>query len=49
VTAPLGWLAAPAGPALRLWQRLAGQNGMAAFFLLPNMAIFGMFVLLPLF
>lgn len=33
---------------LRAWQRLAGLNGMAAFFLLPNMAIFGVFVLLPL-
>jgi alpha-1,4-digalacturonate transport system permease protein len=48
VTAPLGWLARLADPPLRLWQRVAGQNGMAAFFLLPNMAIFGVFVLLPL-
>jgi alpha-1,4-digalacturonate transport system permease protein len=47
-TAPLGWLARLADPPLRLWQRVAGQNGMVAFFLLPNMAIFGIFVLLPL-
>ena len=47
-TAPLGWLARLADPPLRLLQRVAGQNGMAAFFLLPNMAIFGVFVLLPL-
>lgn len=34
---------------LRRWQKHTGINGMAAFFLLPNMAIFGVFVLLPLF
>jgi alpha-1,4-digalacturonate transport system permease protein len=33
---------------LRLWQKKTGLNGMAAFFLLPNMLIFGVFVLLPL-
>jgi len=33
---------------LRALQRAAGLNGMAAFFLLPNMAIFTVFVLLPL-
>mgnify|MGYP001149506771 CR=1 FL=1 len=33
---------------LRALQKAAGVNGMAAFFLLPNMAIFGIFVLLPL-
>lgn len=33
---------------LRAWQRTAGIGGMAGFFLLPNMAIFGVFVLLPL-
>ena len=33
---------------LRGLQKVAGQNGMAAFFLLPNMAIFAIFVLLPL-
>lgn len=48
ITAPLGWMAALLDPPLRLWQRVAGQGGMAAFFLLPNMAVFGLFVLLPL-
>ncbi|QYK42711.1 MAG: sugar ABC transporter permease [Paracoccaceae bacterium] len=48
VTAPLGWLAALIDPPLRLWQRVAGQKGMVGFFLLPNMAIFGVFVLFPL-
>jgi alpha-1,4-digalacturonate transport system permease protein len=48
VTAPLGWAARLTDPGLRLWQRLTGQTGMVAFFLLPNMAIFGFFVLLPL-
>lgn len=38
VDAPLRWL-----------QRKAGLGGMAAFFLLPNMLIFGIFVLLPFF
>lgn len=33
---------------LRALQRTAGLGGMAGFFLLPNMAIFGVFVLLPL-
>ena len=33
---------------LRAWQRLAGERGMIAFFLVPNMAIFGIFVLFPL-
>lgn len=33
---------------LRLLQKKAGFNGMAAFFLAPNMLIFGIFVLLPL-
>ena len=49
VTAPLGWLAGLIDPPLRLWQRWTGLGGMAAFFLIPNMAIFGVFVLLPLF
>jgi len=48
ITAPLGWLAGLIDPPLRVWQRWTGQGGMAAFFLLPNMAIFGVFVLLPL-
>lgn len=34
---------------LRLWQKATGINGMAAFFLAPNMLIFSIFVLLPLF
>jgi alpha-1,4-digalacturonate transport system permease protein len=33
---------------LRLWQKVTGLNGMAAFFLAPNMLIFGVFVLFPL-
>jgi alpha-1,4-digalacturonate transport system permease protein len=33
---------------LRALQRVAGLGGMAGFFLLPNMLIFGVFVLLPL-
>lgn len=33
---------------LRLLQKATGLNGMAAFFLLPNMAIFGIFVLVPI-
>ncbi|WP_036840117.1 carbohydrate ABC transporter permease [Pleomorphomonas oryzae] len=32
---------------LRAWQRLTGLTGMASFFLLPNMAVFGIFVLVP--
>ncbi|MEK1932283.1 MAG: sugar ABC transporter permease [Pararhizobium sp.] len=38
IDAPLRWL-----------QRVAGISGMAAFFLMPNMLIFGIFVLLPFF
>ena len=48
VTAPLVALARVLEVPLRLWQRLTGQGGMVAFFLLPNMAIFTIFVLLPL-
>ena len=33
---------------MRLWQRLAGRGGMIAFFLLPNMAVFALFVIVPL-
>ena len=33
---------------LRRWQKATGIGGMAAFFLAPNMLIFGIFVLLPL-
>lgn len=48
ITAPLGGLAALADRPLRQWQRLTGKGGMVAFFLLPNMAIFSIFVLFPL-
>lgn len=47
-TAPLRAAARLLDAPLRLWQRLAGQSGMVAFFLLPNMAIFSIFVLFPL-
>jgi alpha-1,4-digalacturonate transport system permease protein len=48
VTAPAAWLARALDPPLRAFQRAAGERGMIAFFLLPNMAIFGIFVLFPL-
>ncbi|MCQ0970067.1 sugar ABC transporter permease [Paracoccus sp. TK19116] len=48
VTAPLRWLARATDVPLSAWQRLTGQRGMIALFLLPNMAIFGIFVLVPL-
>lgn len=47
-TWPLALAAKAIDPVLRLWQRLTGLNGMAAFFLLPNMLVFGVFVILPL-
>ena len=46
--APLALLARVLDPPLRALQRVAGQGGMITFFLVPNMAIFGIFVLLPL-
>ncbi len=46
--APVRLAAMAVDPLLRGWQKLTGFNGMAAFFLVPNMAIFGIFVLLPL-
>jgi alpha-1,4-digalacturonate transport system permease protein len=46
--APVGWLARAFDPPLRALQRLGGLNGMAAFFLAPNMLVFGIFVLFPL-
>jgi len=46
--APARLAAMAVDPLLRGWQRLTGYNGMAGFFLLPNMAIFGLFVLFPL-
>ncbi|MBC7157652.1 MAG: sugar ABC transporter permease [Rhodobacteraceae bacterium] len=48
MAAPLEWIARALDAPLRLWQRVAGRGGMIAFFLAPNMAIFGIFVLLPL-
>lgn len=48
LAAPVIWLARLADLPLRGWQRLTGTGGMVAFFLAPNMAIFGVFVLLPL-
>ena len=48
VTVPLTLAARAIDPPLRLWQRWTGIGGMAAFFLLPNLAIFGVFVLVPL-
>lgn len=48
LTAPLRWTAGLMDRPLRMWQAKTGTAGMAAFFLAPNMAIFGVFVLLPL-
>lgn len=48
VMAPAAWLARLLDHPLRLVQRIGGQNGMAAFFLAPNMLIFGVFVLFPM-
>ncbi|QPC88030.1 ABC transporter permease subunit [Mesorhizobium sp. NBSH29] len=45
---PFSWLARIIDVPLRAWQRLTGYNGMAVFFLAPNMLIFGIFVLFPL-
>lgn len=47
IVAPIGWLAAIIDAPLKLWQRATGTAGMAAFFLAPNMLIFGVFVLAP--
>lgn len=49
LVAPARWLAAVADVPLRAWQRVAGNGGMVAFFLAPNMLIFGVFVIVPLF
>ena len=46
--APVRWLAHAFDPPLRALQKIGGRNGMAAFFLAPNMLIFGIFVLFPL-
>ena len=48
VTAPLVLLARAVDPLLRWWQKRTGTGGMAAFFLLPNLLIFGVFVLIPI-
>ena len=48
LAAPIFWLAGLLNVPLKAWQRLTGTNGMAAFFLAPNMAIFGVFVVVPL-
>ena len=45
LAAPVVWLASIANPPLKAWQRATGTGGMAAFFLAPNMAIFGIFIL----
>ena len=48
LAAPVIWLASIANAPLKVWQRATGTGGMAAFFLFPNMAVFGVFVLVPL-
>ena len=48
VTSPLVLIARVLDPVLRLWQRRTGTGGMIALFLLPNMAVFGVFVIIPL-
>jgi len=48
VAVPVGFMMGLLDAPLRFWQKKTGINGMAAFFLAPNMAIFGVFVLLPL-
>jgi alpha-1,4-digalacturonate transport system permease protein len=45
--APVRLVMAAIDVPLRALQKAAGQGGMAAFFLLPNMAIFTIFVLVP--
>ena len=48
-TAPVHWLAVAIDAPLKVWQRLTGKGGMIAFFLMPNMVVFGTFVIIPLF
>jgi alpha-1,4-digalacturonate transport system permease protein len=48
LAAPMLWVAAILDPPMRYWQRSTGTGGMAGLFLFPNMAIFGVFVLVPL-
>ncbi len=49
VTAPIHFVMGILDAPLRRLQRVGGTGGMAAFFLMPNMLIFGIFVLLPFF
>jgi len=49
VTAPVHVVMGILDMPLRRLQRVGGTGGMAAFFLMPNMLIFGIFVLLPFF
>lgn len=49
VMAPIHFLMGILDAPLRWLQRATGIGGMAAFFLMPNMLIFGIFVLLPFF
>lgn len=49
VTAPVHVVMSILDMPLRRLQRVGGTGGMAAFFLMPNMLIFGIFVLLPFF
>ena len=46
--APFFRLAQAMDTPMRWWQRVAGRRGMIAFFLFPNLLIFGVFVLIPL-
>jgi alpha-1,4-digalacturonate transport system permease protein len=48
LVAPVAIVARLLDAPLAALQRLGGTGGMAAFFLLPNMAVFGIFVLFPL-
>lgn len=48
LAAPITAAAALIDKPLRAWQSATGTGGMAAFFLAPNMLIFGIFVLFPL-
>lgn len=48
LAASVKWAAGIIDPPLRWLQKKTGLNGMAAFFLAPNMLIFGIFVLVPM-
>ena len=48
IAAPVQWAAAALDLPLRWWQRVTGRGGMIAFFLAPNLIVFGIFVLVPL-